>query len=548
MSTLPAHMRALFSHGPARPTVLNTATRARSGSVTKPPVAPNIHSSSSLPQHMRERFGRAIGQPPQTPVTPNPATPNPATPNPATNPYIERARAHFFGPQNSSRREARKTTRLDWDTPVYKEKMDNALRRCIRASADGSAARSNKQREGQQKICDEEGVPRRTLRDRLRSTNPFVTPAKGRPGLFKREDRNAIVDMVAALDHLNNGKADSEIVDMLADFHPEFTRDQMRNTWRNTIKPAGGHLRDYVTQNSDKDRSGAITEVSQRFYFNLVGEAMAEAERLSGPDEDADGPMRTLWREKVAHLVFNLDEAGHMASTGNKKVVGDVKKKKHEKNNADSRLSITAVECGNAAGEDGPSIYLMAGAEMPSVFKKQYGCSKWLHRSGAPPNSFVVMTPNAFMTNAAWDGAAERLATGMRALPSIKDHPTLWLVLHLDGFKSHVMTYEAQAIFRKHRILVVKENSHSSQVNQVFDKVHARIAYIPAQMYAQARIREIYVCARSPHIDNMQYARFHACRIVRSMRKPRIGGGCHSSEITSILCEPSTSGLSSWPS
>ena len=78
------------------------------------------------------------------------------------------------------------------------------------------------------------------------------------------------------------------------------------------------------------------------------------------------------------------------------------------------------------------------------------------------------------MTNDAWDALALKLSKGIRQMAVIRDHPALWVVLHLDGFKSHVMTHKAQQIFRDNKILVVKENAHSSQVNQAFDQAPAK--------------------------------------------------------------------------
>jgi hypothetical protein len=117
---------------------------------------------------------------------------------------------------------------------------------------------------------------------------------------------------------------------------------------------------------------------------------------------------------------------------------------------------MTSVECGSAAGVDGPTMYLMAGAAMPTHLESQYGNSKWLEQHGASAGSFVHMTPSAFMTNAAWDACALKLAQGIRNMPVIRDHPEMVVVLHLDGFKAHVMTYAAQLIFREHNIMVVK--------------------------------------------------------------------------------------------
>jgi hypothetical protein len=175
----------------------------------------------------------------------------------------------------------------------------------------------------------------------------------------------------------------------------------------------------------------------------------------SAPDEDDDGPTRTLRRELAPHFTLNLDEQSCQANLGTTHIIGDKLLNKHEKNQSSSRVSITSVECGSAAGVDGPTMYLMAGTAIPANLEKQHGSTAWLERSGASAGSFVQMTPSAFMTHEAWDAAALRLAKGIRNMPVIRDHPLMWVLLHLDGYKSHVMTFLANLIFRDHCIMVV---------------------------------------------------------------------------------------------
>ena len=51
------------------------------------------------------------------------------------------------------------------------------------------------------------------------------------PQLFSDEDKAAIVDAVASLDHLNRGKDTGAVIDMLQDAHPDLTREQLSNAW-----------------------------------------------------------------------------------------------------------------------------------------------------------------------------------------------------------------------------------------------------------------------------------------------------------------------------
>lgn len=76
-----------------------------------------------------------------------------------------------------------------------------------------------------------------------------------------------------------------------------------------------------------------------------MDEVNREAVRLSAPEEDENGPNRTLRRKLAQHFTLNVDEACHRAGEGSAKIVGMKSQKKHEKNQADSRVSITVAVC-----------------------------------------------------------------------------------------------------------------------------------------------------------------------------------------------------------
>ncbi len=79
------------------------------------------------------------------------------------------------------------------------------------------------------------------------------------------------------------------------------------------------------------------------------------------------------------------------------------------------------------------------------------------------------MTPSAYMTDKAWIEMAERVALGIGCMLTIEDHGDWWCLLSVDGFGSHLKT-EALETFAKHQILVIKEESDSSQVCQPYDQ------------------------------------------------------------------------------
>ena len=77
---------------------------------------------------------------------------------------------------------------------------------------------------------------------------------------------------------------------------------------------------------------------------------------------------------------------------------------------------------------------------------KEYGCA---------PGSAVIMTPSAFMTDAAWLEFTPSLIKGIRSMPYIVDHPDWWVRMTLDGFGSHVNKVESLRMFYDAKIEVI---------------------------------------------------------------------------------------------
>ena len=87
------------------------------------------------------------------------------------------------------------------------------------------------------------------------------------------------------------------------------------------------------------------------------------------------------------------------------------------------------------------------------------------------------MTENAYLTNDVFDNdIVELLCKNIRNMTVIRDHPNWWVVVYLDGFSAHVDTFAGQLMFTKYKIIVLKENSNSSQINQAFDRLPAKSA------------------------------------------------------------------------
>lgn len=325
------------------------------------------------------------------------------------------------------------------------------------------------------KWCEEEGrmVPVTTFKRRIAQEDPFFHPKPGRPAHLQEDEMDAVVDACLALDIRNNGKDTAPIIRMMVKAFPKLSYAQASNVWHRDIKNRRNNVLERGgAEGSTKARITSITEDRQRFYHTLVDDVRAATQRMSKQsDPDFD---EAEYERLLSHFVGNLDEEGVMAFEGNvQKVVGRRGKPKVI-GSKDNRTSITTVHWGTPEAV-GSSAYLLAGKkkEMPRLYHGTFGSSEWLQKIGAPAGSKVFLNDSAFMTDETWDSLVLWLVERIRSLPVVKDHPLWWFTLYLDGFGSHVMTQYAQDLLYAARIAVVKENSDSSQTNQVFDDVVA---------------------------------------------------------------------------
>jgi hypothetical protein len=125
--------------------------------------------------------------------------------------------------------------------------------------------------------------------------------------------------------------------------------------------------------------------------FGLVKRAREECRRLSS-EGDADKLAEYLKHEK--HFSLGLDEEGVRANLGDDKIFSRRGKKKLDRTQDDSRVSITIIRTGTAGGGKGPNQYLLSGVRVKPGFT-----SEFLEHHGAPPGSRVRMTPTGYLTN-----------------------------------------------------------------------------------------------------------------------------------------------------
>ena len=272
-------------------------------------------------------------------------------------------------------------------------------------------------------------------------------------------------------DNSNNPMSQHEVVHMISEMSQCFDLLKSKNHFdylirekRLTLLKRGGRV---TTAQATTTKRSAITKEQQWRWHSLYDTTLAELKKLN----ELDGTGVTF--DKVSeHFIGNIDESCFMANQdGSFKVIASAAKRKTEANRDDCRCSITSLCSGNAAGNQGPFIFLAKGKRNECHHSLRY-----LDRDPGTftPGSYVAMSKNAYMTDAVWLEVVPKLCIGIRQMPVIKEHPNWWCMFSLDGFGSHVNVNDAHKIFEAYKIMVVKEEGDTSQVNQAYDQLTAK--------------------------------------------------------------------------
>ena len=285
----------------------------------------------------------------------------------------------------------------------------------------------------------------------------------GKQSLTTHKFRETLQQIIIARDNLNNGASRKEVIAMICDFTGAVSKKAanhldylIANKFLTKLKKGG---RVVSAQATTTNRTAITTEKLLRNH-NTFLMALNDVRALNGNSDD--------FKKMEDFFVLNLDESNFMASEGVIRVIGNIKKKKQEKNTSDSRDSVTCVRIGSAGGTEGPRVYLGSGQKLQYKSLKDFRKN---HKS--PPGSHIKMTPSAYMTDQAWREIVHDMCKGIRAMPKIEDHKDWWCLLSLDGFGSH-LDASALEIFAEYKILVIKEEGDSSQVCQAYDQLVAR--------------------------------------------------------------------------
>ena len=298
------------------------------------------------------------------------------------------------------------------------------------------------------------------------------TTNKSKPSLLDGNQVLFLQEVIVERDNGNNPMTRHEVIQLITEISQCFDEMRAKNHFDYLIREKKLNLlkRDgkvSTAQATTTKRSAVTAEQQWRWHsmFDNTYTEMKKRNTADGSGVDFD--------DVCEHFVGNIDESCFMAnSDGKVKVIASAAKRKTEANRDDCRASVTSIRCGNAAGDQGPFIFLAKGKKNevhPSLNPKNLENDR-----NMTPGSYIAMSDNAYMTDTVWLEIVPKLCHGIRKMPVIVDHPNWWCTFTLDGFGSHVNVNEAHGIFAQHKILIIKEEGNSSHVNQAYDQLTAK--------------------------------------------------------------------------
>ena len=179
----------------------------------------------------------------------------------------------------------------------------------------------------------------------------------GKP-LLNHEVKRLIADVVKRQDRANEGLTRSAIVDRLQDFIPHKSRYAISQAFHRTvqIKPEFGLTNGQVVAQASTDTSkrNQITFNQQHRWYETVSESF-DFLRVRNIGLTPEG---YTFGEVMPHFIIGGDEIGFQANGAEVKIVGDAHRRKHEKDTASSRVTISVYRTGSTAGSTGPSVIL----------------------------------------------------------------------------------------------------------------------------------------------------------------------------------------------
>ena len=207
-------------------------------------------------------------------------------------------------------------------------------------------------------------VPEGTLRDvmkRLGNKEPTLANCfhQQQNALLSNESIDLLQDIICKRDQTNSGVSRAEAITIIVDLGQAKCRKSAENHLDYLIRKKklprfkrNGRI--ITAQATTSERCQINTKQQFRWHF-LIESEWAHLRTVNQPTD--------AFRPVHAHFQVNIDETCFMCCDGVLRILGDGEKKHHDKNLQDSRVSITVLRCGSAAGTHGPVIFLLKGGK-----------------------------------------------------------------------------------------------------------------------------------------------------------------------------------------
>ncbi|KAL7528028.1 LOW QUALITY PROTEIN: hypothetical protein ACHAXR_004391, partial [Thalassiosira sp. AJA248-18] len=285
----------------------------------------------------------------------------------------------------------------------------------------------------------------------------------GAKSVLTAHQAELLCQVIIRADRANEGLTPSQIISKIQALNSALGETQAKNYFHRTFKKQfKGRIKSKAVKAQKTTSRRSQCTVAQQFRWRKTIDKAYKTllERNTG----------TCRKQFLEHFIIGLDETNLQADAdGDRKIIGEFGKKKHEKKVSDCRASATMCRTGTAGGNNGPTVFVMKGKKRRDGYDE-----KFLMDEGCAVGSSFEMTENAFMTEEAWLSMTPKLVEGYRNLPYIKENPQWWCLEIFDGFGPHLNNYEALKMREDAKILSIKEEGDSSQVNQAYDKEAAR--------------------------------------------------------------------------
>ena len=282
------------------------------------------------------------------------------------------------------------------------------------------------------------GVPRQTLRDRVKNIVSIDCVTTGRAPVFTQEEEVQIVDHVKAMANIGYGYARQEVVNLATDYAVLLGKREKSNPltlrWFDGFIGRWPELRVLKPRSLEHLRAKAANPENVQKYFKELNDIMIKYDLLDKP-----------------HLIFNVDEKGISQNHAPPQVVAgrDV----HPPAVTSGKSSTTTIiGCGSAAGVAIPPYFVFPGARMRSELLE-----------GTTPGT------NGSVSETGWSNALifRRYLEEhfMKFVPRANDHPVLLL---MDGHSTHVSVGLIDWA-KDHNILLFILPAHTSHILQPLD-------------------------------------------------------------------------------